>query len=160
MAKKTNKTAEDIVVEPLESESIPANDDEIVVSAYREETVDADETYAIFQQGDGMLAWSIQNLRSEDGKLRSKRDLKNDPPILRIEASEGQSVDFILTKEFTKTLNESLGDVRQAFYGIEKKRKPLVSFKDAVVASIYDKPLAFLLVAGLGVLSLLFLVFG
>lgn len=134
------------------------SDDEIVVKELGDKLVEEQDGFAVFEQGsEGMIAWSLQNFYREDGSIRSKGELKNEPPLLRIENSEGNSVDFMLTREFVKSLNQQLEQVRLATYGIQKSRKPLSSFKEALVATAVEKPLGTVLIGALIILAPLFL---
>jgi len=150
---ESNETSDDKLVSELEGKS----DDELALLAANDEVLELDETYGVFKQEDGLVAWSIHNLYREDGKLRPKGELKRDPAILRIEGSEGESVDFSLTKEFVGSMREALETVNLASHGITKKQRTFGSFKEALKSSVLENPIRVLLLGGLFVLTLLFI---
>lgn len=133
------------------------NDDLLAIEVENDTQLELSDNYGVFDQEAGMIAWSLQNFYREDGTIRSKRELKLDPAILRIEDASGGSVDFVLTKEFTKTLNDSLEVVRLASYGIHKSKKPFDSFKEALVNSAIENPIRTVLLGVIVVLVPVFL---
>lgn len=133
------------------------NDDLLAIEVENDSQLELSDNYGVFDQEEGMIAWSLQNFYREDGSIRSKRELKLDPAILRIEDASGGSVDFVLTKDFTKSLNESLNKVRLASYGIQKSKKPFDSFKEALVNSAIENPIRTVLLAVIIVLVPVFL---
>ena len=138
----------------------PELDDDLQVIEANDKPVDEGDNFAVFEQGEGLIAWTIQNLTDEEGKMRSKRQLRLDPPVLRIEDGGGGEVNFTLTREFTKSLNGALEEVRLATYGIEKSKKPFASFREALVAAAMEKPVGTVLLAALVVAFPLVFIFG
>jgi len=126
---------------PVVATPIPEDDDELAIQALEDDKIELSDDYGVFKQQEGMIAWSIENLYREDGIMRSKKELKLEPPILRIEASDGQSVDFILTKNFTKTLKDGLDDVYRGTFGIQKAKTPISGFREALFNSVMENPL-------------------
>lgn len=117
-------------------------DDLAVIEATNDSKIDEGDNFAVFEQNnEGFIAWSIQNFYNEDGSIRSKRELKRDPAILRIEDNNEGLVDFMLTQEFTKSIAEQLETVHLATYGIQKSRKPLSSFKESFIAAAIEHPI-------------------
>lgn len=160
MAKKKS-TPSDIVTEdaPVDEtkESIELSDDELALEALTDEAVEATPDLAVFRQAEGMIAWTLQNFYKEDGTTRSKRDLRLDPPILRIENSDGESVDFILTRNFSKSLLDTLEIVRLGTFGVKKNRSKWGSFKDALVGSVLENPLKVIVFGLLVVFTVIFM---
>lgn len=107
------------------------DDDEEFLKA--EDTIISEsETLSLFAQDENLISWKIINLLDEYGELRKKRELRADPPILQIKSSNEDFVEFLLTKEFTKTLNTSLSRVEQSFYGVDSLKKEKVTFKERI----------------------------
>lgn len=129
--------------EPENLERLDVDSDDLAVIETTNDTkIDEGDNFAIFEQNnEGFIAWSIQNFYNEDGSIRSKRELKRDPAVLRIEDNNDELVDFVLTQEFTKSIVEQLETVRLATYGIQKSRKPLSSFKESFVAAAIEHPI-------------------
>lgn len=140
-----------------ESTLLEEDDDLLAIKASNDEAVELTDNYGIFQQEEGMIAWSLQNFYNEDGTPRTKRELRLDPAVLRIEDASGGYADFVLTREFTKSLNESLEQVYLATFGLHKTKKPMTSFKEALIASAVEKPLRAVLLAVIVILTPLFL---
>ena len=91
----------------------------------------------IVSQVDDLLAYSIEGLYTNEkqDKFITGKKLKDNPPILKISSSKGDEVSFILTKEFTKMLLNSLTEVNKAYsgykYSVEKKEYN--SFKERIL---------------------------
>lgn len=150
---ETPEILESELAAPAESRAISAlNDDLLVIEGNNDVELELADNYGVFEQEEGMIAWSLQNFYREDGSIRNKRELKLDPAILRIEDASGGSVDFLLTQEFTKTLNDSLEKVHLATYGIQKSRKSFASFKESLINSAIANPVRTIL---LGVVILM-----
>jgi len=146
MAETTNEPVEEL------------NDDELALDALADETIELSEDYGVFRQQDGLVAWTLQNFYREDGKIRSARELKADPPVLRIEDGTGESVDFTLTKEFTRTMIEMFDTVNLGIHGIKKNRSKWTSLKDAITGSILENPLKVTLVTVLVLFLFVFMI--
>lgn len=78
---------------------------------------------AAFQQLDGVVTWEIENLHDSEGQTLSKRDIRMNPPLLKIKSSSGEYAEFILTKDFSKTLAEKFDEIYRAYYGVKPKGK-------------------------------------
>ncbi len=91
----------------------------------------------IVSQVDDLLAYSIDGLYTNEkqDKFITGRKLRDNPPALKISSSKGDEVSFILTKEFTKMLLNSLTEVNKAYsgykYSVEKKEYN--SFKERIL---------------------------
>lgn len=104
------------------------------------------ESYAIVDQeleghDNEYLSFSIENLYDDEKevKYRSPRKLKSSPPTLEVSSSNGDSVTFPLTKEFTKSLLRVITDVNFAYLGIRKvKRKLNLGGKLSPVEKVND----------------------
>lgn len=78
---------------------------------------------ALFKQDENVVSWEIVNFYKDGGSPRSKNALRNDPPIMKISSSSGDTAEFLVTKEFSKSLGVILSDVNKAYYGISPSRK-------------------------------------
>lgn len=91
----------------------------------------------IVSQVEDLLAYSIDGLYTNEkqDKFITGRKLRDNPPSLKISSSKGDEVSFILTKEFTKMLLNSLTEVNKAYsgykYSVEKKEYN--SFKERIL---------------------------
>lgn len=133
------------------------DDDELALQM-KDEIVELSDDLGVFKQNDDMIAWSIHNFYQENGEVRSKRELRNDPPTLRIENAKGDAVDFILSKQFTKTLYEALENVHYGMFGIKKSKSRWTNFKDALMGSILENPLKVIVLTLLTALVIVILV--
>lgn len=97
-------------------------------SASSDEILHSDEESVTAKQTDAVVNWDIDSLYTDEGKVRSKRSLKNSPPVLRISNSEGQSAEFVLTKNLSRVLANHLENTSRAYYGIRPKSE--MSMKD------------------------------
>lgn len=97
-------------------------------TASSDEILHSDEESVTVKQTDAVVTWDIDSLYTDEGKVRSKRSLKNSPPVLRISNSEGQSAEFVLTKDLSRVLANHLENASRAYYGIRPKSE--MSMKD------------------------------
>jgi len=104
------------VSEELDSEYL---DDDLEFLSGDDEQIFLSKDTGIFKQEEGVISWEIVNLYKDNGAPRNKYSLKSQPPLLRVSTNNGESVDFMMTKEFTKTLNTALNDANKAFYGVQ-----------------------------------------
>lgn len=150
------------VVEPVANDvsasaEVPVTelDDDELALLVEDEKIELTEDLGIFKQHqEGLIAWSIENFYQEDGTVRSKRELRTDPPILRIENASGEQVDFLLTKQFTRSLYESLETVNYGLFGVKKSKSRWTNFREALVGSILENPLKVIVFGLLVILTL------
>lgn len=88
--------------------------------SYMDSIVDTNDFYAVFKQRDNTLAWRIEGLEDDNGSCLPPHKLKNDPPLLILESSNGDSVNFVLTKNLSKSLRDAMDRTYSAYYGIDK----------------------------------------
>jgi len=86
------------------------------------------EDTVIAQQEDAVVSWDIQGLYDETGKVRGKRSLKNNPPMLVISDSTGENATFVLTKDLSGVLARHFDNTHRAYYGIRPKDE--LTFKE------------------------------
>lgn len=87
-----------------------------------------DEISVIAQQNEAVVRWNIEGLYDEDGKVRSKRSLKNNPPIFVVSDSNGEEATFVLTKSLAGILANHFENAHRAYYGIRPRGE--MSFKE------------------------------
>lgn len=80
---------------------------------------------ALFQQHENVVSWHLDNFYKEDGTRRNKYSLVTDPPIFRIESPDGQSAEFLVTKNLALTLGELFSNVNRGFNGLDGKKSSL-----------------------------------
>lgn len=105
------------------------NDDEELLAG-DDQPIKDDELIALFSQEEGVVAWELTNFQDENGDLKSKRQLRESPPMLTVKSSSGDFVEFALTKGFNKSLLEALKSVDRAYFGVDSRKKKF-SFADA-----------------------------
>lgn len=103
-------------------------DDDELITAASDEVLQQDEDTVIVQQEEAVVKWDIQGLYDETGKVRSKRSLRNNPPMLVISDSLGDNATFVLTKELSGILARHFDNTYRAYYGIRPKDE--LTFKE------------------------------
>lgn len=78
---------------------------------------------SLFKQDENVVSWEIVNFYKDGANPRGKTALRNDPPIMKISSSSGDTAEFLLTKEFSRSLGSVLQDVNRAYYGISPAKK-------------------------------------
>lgn len=95
-----------------------------------EKTIDE----AIILQESNTVKWRVEGLFDDEGEILSARKLKKDPPILIVESVDKETgeenfASFVLTPEFSRTLQD-LGSITwQAYNGIKAKELEARSLK-------------------------------
>lgn len=84
--------------------------------------VSESDALSLFKQTDNVVSYEVLNFYDDNGKPRNRLSLRNDPPILHISSSDGQSADFVLTKNFTSGTARMLRDVERAYVGMSPKK--------------------------------------
>lgn len=77
---------------------------------------------SLFKQNENVISWEIVNFYKDGQTPRGKTALRSDPPIMKISSSSGDTAEFLVTKEFARSLSEILQDVNRAYYGISPKK--------------------------------------
>lgn len=97
------------------------NDDDEAILASSDTLLHSDDALTIAQQEDAVVKWDIQGLYDERGKVRSKRSLRNNPPIFVVSDSNGEEATFILTKDLSAALARNFENANRAYYGIKPR---------------------------------------
>lgn len=80
------------------------------------------DVLGLFKQSDNVISYEVLNFYNENGKPRNRMSLRNDPPVLHISSSNGDTADFILTRNFTKNAAYMLKEVDKAYSGISPQK--------------------------------------
>lgn len=97
---------------------------------FKDEILEEGESYAIIENSEeSILAYKIENLYSDKNETiyKSKIELKKNPPILEVSSSDGDVVQFPLTKNFTNSMLRNINEVNKAHAGF-KKTKNVIDF--------------------------------
>lgn len=87
-----------------------------------------DEFSVVAQQDEAVVKWNIEGLYDEDGKVRGKRSLRNNPPLFVVSDSNGEEATFVLTKDLAGVLANHFENAHRAYYGIRPRDE--MSFKE------------------------------
>lgn len=165
--------------EPLDPPSSSIDHQEQTVDdddlAYLKEFESSDEVviderdFKAFAQNDSALIWRIDGFYDGDSAV-SMSDIKNNPPVLTVdsvdEIGNETSASFVLSQEFTKTLNYVLDDVHRVYTGrkIKKDMTARESFSETLtsfVSWVNNNPIkagllfVFLVVSGIVIINAL-----
>lgn len=83
-----------------------------------------EEAYAIFKQSENAVSWTLLNFYDENGERKSKYKLRADPPVFRLESSDGNYAEFVVTKELASSLSNKFQEIRRGFFGLDKGKDP------------------------------------
>lgn len=98
-------------------------DDEEYLEVANDKALFESTDIGIFQQEENTVSWEVLNFRKDSGKPRGRISLNNEPPILRINSSDDQYAEFLLTQQFAKRLSEELDSVHKAYFGIDTAQR-------------------------------------
>lgn len=121
-------TADDPSSDATPEQSDSYLDDDELFAAASDRVIQQDEDFVVVQQVDAVVKWDIQGLYDEAGKVRSKRSLRNNPPMLVVSDSLGDNASFVLTKELSGILARHFDNTYRAYYGIRPKDE--LTFKE------------------------------
>ena len=108
-------------------------------SQYKDSLLMDDKALAVFKQSENTLMWNILDLYDDSGNIRSKNQLRKNPPILSLESSDGSQAEFVLTEGLSKSLSELLEIVYHAYNGVEKKRPLSLDFSEDGFKGVLDR---------------------
>ncbi len=106
------------------------DDDELWMKS-SDEVLHSDGSTVVAKQDEAVVSWDIYGLYDEQGKVRSKRSLRNNPPALVISDSNGGEATFVLTKDLSGVLATHLENTHRAYYGIRPRSE--MSFKEKML---------------------------
>lgn len=93
---------------------------------------------ALFKQDENVVSWEIVNFYKDGEAPRGKLSLRNDPPIMKISSSSGDTAEFLVTKEFSRSLGSILQDVNKAYYGISPSKRSNQITQDGIKNKFRD----------------------
>lgn len=97
------------------------DDDEKMLNG-DDKLVHESDDVAVFEQMENIISWEVENYYKDDGKPRNRFSLRNDPPVLKVSDSNGDSASFVITREFSGSLSKLLADIERSYYGVSEKR--------------------------------------
>lgn len=97
-------------------------EEEILSTSSDDSVIDASEYAAIIEQQEGIVSYRIEGIEDSKGNVKSKKELQVDPPILVVESSNGDAANFLLTKELTRKLADSMEIVYENMSGVKKSK--------------------------------------
>lgn len=98
-------------------------DDDDLLLAGDDQVIHEDSSLMAFQQMDNIVSWEVKNLFKDDGKLRSRRSLRNEPPLFEISSSDGASAEFFVTQSLAASFAKIFTDMESAYSGVAPKVK-------------------------------------
>lgn len=81
-----------------------------------------DEDAAFLKQLENTVSWRIEGMYNDKGKTYNQLYLRENPPILIVEASTGDVASFVLSKNMVRTMSTGLDDLKKAYYGAGRHR--------------------------------------
>lgn len=118
---------DEITVETKNDNSVPnANsylDDDEEFLAGDDVVVAEKDTLSLFKQSENIISYEILNYLDDKDKPRKRMSLRSDPPILHISSSDGQSVDFVITSNFARSMSETLKNIDRSYSGLSSSKK-------------------------------------
>lgn len=124
---------------------IPLFDDQEILDLNNDTIEEEDNLLGIVSQNDDLLAFSIDGVYSDEKQTKyvTGKKLKDNPPVLRVSSGNGEQVEFLLTKEFSRMLLSSLQEVNKCYSGykyVTKNATLSEKFKD-IPKWFKEKPL-------------------
>lgn len=103
------------------------NDDEEMYKGDDNE-IFQEKSRAGFLQLENSIVWSVDGFVKEDGKVKTSKEMRLDPPVLKIQSIDPESNDenhatFLMTKDFSQSLSRVTEEVYRAYYGLGEKKK-------------------------------------
>lgn len=102
-----------------------------------DEKVLEENDQALYKQLENVINWEVTGLYSDDGSLKSRSTLRNEPPIFTISSSSGDSVQFVITKDLSQSLAGVFTRVYKGYFGVDPtKNKPFSkeNFKEKFIS--------------------------
>lgn len=99
-------------------------DDDELLLAGDDELLHSGDEIAVLSQLENVVTCEVENLYNEsNGKIRSRRALRSDPPMFTIKDSSGGTASFVVTNELSGALEKMFGDIRKGYQGVDPKVK-------------------------------------
>lgn len=118
----TNSFANDnnIVKSDKKNDNDYFDDDAVFLS--EDNIISQEDRLTIIEQLDNVISWRIDNFYDDDDNPYSKRKLKSDPPVLRLEKSDGDFAEFMITEDFANSLSHLFNSIDKAYKGYSPKK--------------------------------------
>lgn len=84
--------------------------------------ISEEDDAAVIKQEEGLLTWQILGVYNDEGKTHRGIYLRENPPILLMESSQGEEVSIVLTRDLTRTLSTTFKDLNRAYHGHRRTR--------------------------------------
>lgn len=73
-----------------------------------------EQDMALFKQSGKVIKWRVENLYRPNGEFRRGNLVRANPPVLIISDSDGNEVEFMVTREFAASMRSVMGDAEIA----------------------------------------------
>ena len=93
-----------------------SNDTASIVDTYFDDDEEflAGDDKALFKQSGKVVKWRVENLYRPNGEFRRGNLVRANPPVLIISDSDGNEVEFTVTREFAASMRSVMGDAEIA----------------------------------------------
>lgn len=89
-------------------------DDDEEFLAGDDKVLTEEQDMALFKQSGKVVKWRVENLYRPNGEFRRGNLVRANPPVLIISDSDGNEVEFMVTREFAASMRSVMGDAEIA----------------------------------------------
>lgn len=89
-------------------------DDDEEFLAGDDKVLTEEQDMALFKQSGKVIKWRVENLYRPNGEFRRGNLVRANPPVLIISDSDGNEVEFTVTREFAASMRSVMGDAEIA----------------------------------------------
>ncbi len=89
-------------------------DDDEEFLAGDDKVLTEEQDMALFKQSGKVVKWRVENLYRPNGEFRRGNLVRANPPVLIISDSDGNEVEFMITREFAASMRSVMGDAEIA----------------------------------------------
>jgi hypothetical protein len=89
-------------------------DDDEEFLAGDDKVLTEEQDMALFKQSGKVVKWRVENLYRPNGDFRRGNLVRANPPVLIISDSDGNEVEFMVTREFAASMRSVMGDAEIA----------------------------------------------
>ena len=89
-------------------------DDDEEFLAGDDKVLTEEQDMALFKQSGKVIKWRVENLYRPNGEFRRGNLVRANPPLLIISDSDGNEVEFTVTREFAASMRSVMGDAEIA----------------------------------------------
>lgn len=133
---------------PPNSEEIDNLDEYILTN---DEGLLIDKSESSFIQEDGVLKWSIDGFYDENGNTPSPREMRRNPPVLKLESlnKDTNEIDvaaFVLTEHFMESFAYAMKGVNDGYRGIKPgEPRKIKDIPSDLIDWVKEHPFGFIL---------------